>query len=363
MKNRKIGALILAAGMSSRMKSFKPLLPIGQDTLIRCVIKRLKEGGAEEIVVVTGNKAHLVEENLEGWSITFVRNEQYERSQMFDSILLGVEKLQGKCEAFFLLPADIPMFLPKTLMKMVKSLESFQSQGVRPIYRGKFGHPILLSESSIDRIQKHNGKNGLRGAVEKLEMIDIAVEDEGILYDADTPDEYKRLCAYRWGSVPTEGEIQEIYHYFDATDDIISHCETVSHAALEICEKLRHEDVNTQQVEAAARLHDAARRLPDHAQQIGRLLRKMGYGRLAEIVEVHMDLPKEAAEVLDERAILYLADKLVVGNRKVTLEQRFARAVEKYGTNEETIKAVSEKMTLAQGINRRIEDDLRRLKK
>ena len=51
----KFGAVILAAGLSSRMKAFKPLLPVGESTAVECLASSLRDAGIEDIVVVTGH--------------------------------------------------------------------------------------------------------------------------------------------------------------------------------------------------------------------------------------------------------------------------------------------------------------------
>lgn len=358
IKNKRIGALILVAGTSSRMKAFKPLLPIGQDTLIQSVLRRLQEGGVEYIVVVTGYKAHLLERHLKGWPITFVNNDQYLRTQMFDSILLGLEKLRGKCDAFFLSPADIPMVLPESLLKMIEVLENYKCDGVRPSYNGNYGHPVLFSEKAIDYICRHDGSDGLKGAIQSMDMTAIALEDAGILYDADTQEDYQKLIEYRWTSVPTEGEIQQIYGYFGATEAIQAHCRTVAQVAMAIAKKLAYAgwDMDQSQLEVAARLHDAAKKLPSHAKQAANKIQEMGYGKVAEIVRTHMDLPTEALELIDERAILYLADKLVIEEKKMTLGQRFLEANKKFGMNEEAMQSIAERLFLAKRINQKIEE-------
>ncbi len=362
IKRKRIGALIIAAGMSSRMNAFKPLLPMGRDTVIQCALRRLQEGGVEYTVIVTGNKADLIEKHLEKWPVTFIRNHHYQKTQMFDSILLGLEKLRGKCDMFFLLPVDIPMFRPESLLEMIEALENCNSDCVRPSYKGKHGHPVLFSEKNIEYICSHDGRAGLKGAMDRMNIIDIVLEDMGILYDADTQEEYQELCKYRWTSIPTEGEIQEIYRYFGATHEIKSHCNAVAQTAVEICKKLGAAgwDVDQKQIEAAARLHDAAKRLPCHALKAGDMIEKMGYGKIAEIVRTHMDLPIEALQLLDERAIVYLADKLVIKDRKTTLEDRFLDATKKFDMNEEIMTSIANRLCLAKQVNQKIEEIIRR---
>lgn len=92
-----IGAVIVAAGMSSRMGDFKPLLSIGSQSIAQRIVSKLRQAGAEEIVMITGHNADALERHLEGCGLTFIRNERYASTQMFDSAALGLNYLKDKC--------------------------------------------------------------------------------------------------------------------------------------------------------------------------------------------------------------------------------------------------------------------------
>ena len=53
-------AIILAAGYSSRMKSFKPLLPIGELTAVERLMSSVRAAGIDDIIVVTGYSLSLI---------------------------------------------------------------------------------------------------------------------------------------------------------------------------------------------------------------------------------------------------------------------------------------------------------------
>ena len=61
---KKTGAVLVAAGLSSRMKDFKPMLPFGTSTASRHMIGMLKSLKADPIVVVTGYRAEELEAHL-----------------------------------------------------------------------------------------------------------------------------------------------------------------------------------------------------------------------------------------------------------------------------------------------------------
>ena len=87
------GAVILAAGIASRMGDFKPLLPMGEESVIQNVVRVLREAGVQQIVVVTGYRKEVLEEHLKNASVMFVHNERFAQTKMFDSVKLGLDGL------------------------------------------------------------------------------------------------------------------------------------------------------------------------------------------------------------------------------------------------------------------------------
>ncbi|HLZ18614.1 MAG TPA: NTP transferase domain-containing protein, partial [Smithellaceae bacterium] len=62
--NKKIAAVIVAAGFSSRIGSFKPLLPMGSSTIIETAINTFRSIGVGNIVVITGYNAEVLEAHI-----------------------------------------------------------------------------------------------------------------------------------------------------------------------------------------------------------------------------------------------------------------------------------------------------------
>ena len=109
------GAVITAAGMSSRMGDFKPMLNIGSISIAQRVVATLRQAGVGKIVMVTGYQALQLERHLAGNGIVFLRNEQYETTQMFDSVKIGLSYIQDKCDRVLFTPEDIPLFTAETV--------------------------------------------------------------------------------------------------------------------------------------------------------------------------------------------------------------------------------------------------------
>ena len=138
-----IGALIVAAGMSTRMGEFKPMLSIGSISVAQRVIATLSQASVSKIVMVTGYNATILERHLSGNGIIFLRNENYETTQMFDSVKIGLSYLQDKCDKVLFTPVDVPLFTAKT----VKTILESGSPLAVPMCEGKQGHPILIANT------------------------------------------------------------------------------------------------------------------------------------------------------------------------------------------------------------------------
>ena len=189
-----IGALIVAAGMSSRMGDFKPMLSIGSISVAQRVVATLSQAGVSKIVMVTGYNATALERHLAGNGIIFLRNENYETTQMFDSVKIGLSYLLDKCDKVLFTPVDVPLFTSKT----VKTILDSEAPLVVPVCQGEQGHPILIAKGLIPEILADSGEMGLRGSLERCSapMLRLEVEDFGTIQDADTPEDFSKLLEY-----------------------------------------------------------------------------------------------------------------------------------------------------------------------
>ena len=189
-----IGAVIVAAGMSSRMGDFKPMLNIGSISIAQRIVATFHQAGVSKIVVVTGYLAQLLEKHLSNSGLIFLRNENYAETQMFDSAKIGLSYLKDKCDKVLFTPVDIPLFTALTVADLIDS----GAELACPVCDGKTGHPLLISSSVIEKILGDSGEGGLQGAISRCgtEMVQVPVEDQGILHDADTPADYESLLKY-----------------------------------------------------------------------------------------------------------------------------------------------------------------------
>ena len=185
------GAVIVAAGASSRMGAFKPMLNIGSISISQRLVATLRQAGVGRIVMVTGYKAEDLEHHLAGTGVIFLRNDDYQTTQMFVSAKIGLQYIHGKCDRVFFMPVDVPLFTAKTVERLLET----NAEIACPVCDGLRGHPIMLSDQVIDRILKDDGDCGLQGALSRCGIPEqlVAVSDEGVLRDIDTPEDYDLL--------------------------------------------------------------------------------------------------------------------------------------------------------------------------
>jgi len=188
-----LAAVILAAGRSSRMGSFKPLLPFGRGTVIERVIATVREAGVETLRVVVGWQMDLLIPVLERHGVPWIRNERFEEG-MYSSIQAGVQSLPADAAAFFILPGDMPLVQSATLSRLMAEWDQQPSGILYPCHEGRRGHPPLIASFYIREILRDAPSGGLREilAHHAREAREIECADPGILVDLDTAEQYRQ---------------------------------------------------------------------------------------------------------------------------------------------------------------------------
>jgi len=142
--------------------------------------------------------------------------------------------------------------------------------------------------------------------------------------------------------IPSRTECDELMAQYSMRPHIIEHSIQVMNVSLAIIDNLRNGvSVNRDMVIAAALLHDITKTKSletkeHHDASGGALLRELGFSSTAEIVEQHVFIQNLRLEgMLEEREIVYYADKRVLHNTIVTIEERVHDLILRYGTTED----------------------------
>lgn len=199
---KRIGGLILAAGCSKRMGDFKPLMPLRGKTLIENTIDSMLLCGISPITVVLGHRGRDIEAILKsrylGTGLTMVYNNDYAATDMLTSIKIGLS-VMPPCDAFFLLPGDMPVVAKETFLAVYRAMPELGSAITFPTLKGYRKHPPLIDAAFIPEILRYDGPNGLRGFWELHadNIVTVAVDDVGCWTDLDTFTQYSR-CVQRY---------------------------------------------------------------------------------------------------------------------------------------------------------------------
>lgn len=193
--------LILAAGLSSRMGDFKPLMPFRGRTLIESTIDSMLAAGIKQIVVVLGYRGDDIESVLNlnyGNEIICTRNPDYETTDMLASIKYGLRAIP-LCKSFFLLPGDMPVVKKGTFLKMLKACPARRPSILFPTLGGYRKHPPLIDYTFRDLILNFEGQGGLRQIWKQQEdfILHVPVDDDGVWIDLDTREDYE-VCISRF---------------------------------------------------------------------------------------------------------------------------------------------------------------------
>ncbi|HVN20736.1 MAG TPA: NTP transferase domain-containing protein [Dongiaceae bacterium] len=353
-----LAAVILAAGYSSRMGQFKPRLPLGNRSAIEHAISTFQRAGVEDIIVVTGHRARELATVLEGQCVNCIFNPKYETG-MYSSIVAGIEALSREVEAVFILPADIPLIRSSTISKLSAAYEAGQALVTYPVFQNRRGHPPLIKRALFTEIVADGGTCGLRGVLNRFagQSATVTVLDEAIHLDMDTAADYARMSALAPDrDVLSESECKAVVGELKVPEAVVRHCRAVAQAAVKIGASLiQHgEALNLALIRAGALLHDVAKGKPDHAQAGANMLDALGFPTIAQIIASHEDLPFRDG-IVDEAAVVYLADKLVRDEKVVTLLQRFEASFQRYRDDSEVLPLVERRWKTAQQISATVE--------
>lgn len=340
----KVVGLIVAAGYSSRMGDFKPLLPLGTKTVVETAVDSLLHGGITDIRVIVGYRAAELYPVLERLPVSIIENPHYPTG-MFSSVLAGLTTFAGEADAFLLLPGDNPLIRKRTIKDLLRCYHQTKAAVCYPAINGERGHPPLIRASCFADIFASDGSGGLRHILEKFEQDskDVAVADQGILLDMDTQEDYTRLTSfYANHHIPTYEECLALLYKHQVSDNILRHGQAVARIGRRLAEQLNSAGlhINIEQVIAGCLLHDLAKGKSNHPKRGERLVRRRGFSSLANIVASHMDLRLEPGQLLNEAAVVFLADKLVQGDKPVPLSERFRFSLEKFADQPDIQAAV-----------------------
>jgi len=192
----RIAALVLAAGLSSRMGMNKLLQEWRGKPLLRWTVEAALASEARPVIVVTGHEAAQTEAALRGLDVMVVRNPTY-RDGLSSSVKTGLSALPASADGAMILLGDMPEIGSTLLNRMIAAFSPPDGRSICiAVHDGRRGNPVLWARSLFGEIAEISGDRGARHLLESHEEQLCEVEaDAGVLSDVDTPDALARLRA------------------------------------------------------------------------------------------------------------------------------------------------------------------------
>ncbi|MGB9680535.1 MAG: DVU_1551 family NTP transferase [Thermoanaerobacteraceae bacterium] len=362
IKSSNIGAIILAAGQSSRMGKNKALLPINNKTFIEEEINLFHDFGIDKIVVVTGYNTEEIHRVISSEQVMEIHNPDPSRG-MFSSVCLGVKHIASMCDAFFVLPVDIPLIRNCTLKLVLETWLNDRSRIIIPTFENQRGHPPLFPSSVAEKLLSWDGKNGLQGFLEnyKTHIVEVFTPNEYMLLDVDTPQDYEIIKnSINYLSVPNLKECFALLQYYSVSHKIKTHSKLVALLAETIAKSLNEKglNINPDIVKAAGLLHDIVRYEENHDVKGAKILNDLGFIEVADAIHNHMDMCIKDSDPITPAEIVFIADKYTLEESFIDIEKRYHLKIEKYEKDTEIKCSIENKLKCALKSKERIEKQI-----
>lgn len=190
------GAVVLAAGASTRIGIPKQLLQFrGQTFLRRAASVALEAGCRPVVVVVTGANAAACRESLRGFDVLEAENQRWE-SGMSSSVRVGIEALvtaNPRIAAIVLMLCDQPFVTRDVIVGLVRAHYETGCSIVASQYGGSYGVPALFGKAHFAELATLKGAAGAKQVIQKhLQKVQLLPFPEGEI-DMDTQDDFARL--------------------------------------------------------------------------------------------------------------------------------------------------------------------------
>lgn len=187
------GAIILAAGLSSRMVENKLLLPwVDGAPIISHVLSAYVDAGVDPIIVVTGRDAADVAAAVATYEPTLAHNPDFATGEMLSSLKVGLRGMPEGLGAVFIQPGDMPCVTSGVIGRLAAA--HAPGCNVAPVFEGQRGHPVLLDRAfwraMLDLPAGSRPRDVIQGAREQLRLVDV--DEKGVVLDVDSREAYER---------------------------------------------------------------------------------------------------------------------------------------------------------------------------
>jgi molybdenum cofactor cytidylyltransferase len=195
---RRIGAIVLAAGRSTRMGGPNKLLAeVGGKPLARIAAEQVLASRAAPVIVVTGHQRDLVERTLSGLPVKFVHNPEF-ADGLATSLKRGIAALPPEVDGAVICLGDMPQVSAPLIDTLIAAFDPEKGALiVVPTVAGKRGNPVLWSRRFFPDLMALEGDVGARHLIGRYPeaLVEVPVSGEAVFADIDTPEALSALKA------------------------------------------------------------------------------------------------------------------------------------------------------------------------
>jgi molybdenum cofactor cytidylyltransferase len=199
MKQRRLFAVIPAAGLSRRMGQPKLLLPLGNKTVIARLLETLDRPLIRcRAVVIRPNDQALADEveTAGGWAILPDSDPPEMRESVQFALSAIAERYSPQAtDGWLLVPADHPVLSLAVIDALVEKWQTTDAEILVPCCQNRRGHPTIFSWRLAEQVPFIPADRGLNWLVRSSGAIveEVSVDDPAIFTDLDTPADYESL--------------------------------------------------------------------------------------------------------------------------------------------------------------------------
>jgi molybdenum cofactor cytidylyltransferase len=194
----RVGAVILAAGQSSRFRASggpeltKLVAELDGKPIVRRVVEAAIAAQARPVVVVTGYARDSVEAAVAALDVGAAFNPKF-ASGLASSLSVGLSAMPRDVVGALVLLGDMPRIEPQLIDALIDAfLGRKDALAAVPLRVGRRGNPVLLGRALFEAAMRLKGDEGARkliGALCANELVEVEAPDTGVTFDIDTPDD------------------------------------------------------------------------------------------------------------------------------------------------------------------------------
>lgn len=194
MTGARIAAVVLAAGLSSRMPGNKLLVAIAGKPVVRHVVEAAVASRASPVLVITGYAAAEVTAALENLNVHFIENTNYAKG-LSESLKCGVKHVPAESDGVVILLGDMPLVTPSLIGSLIDTFDPNHGREICvPIRDGRRGNPVLWGRRFFADLLSLSGDKGAKHLMDLHAdaLCELEVGDNASLIDIDTPADLQR---------------------------------------------------------------------------------------------------------------------------------------------------------------------------